>query len=235
MTLHPTPNLTQDAVGDKTGHPIVHVVDDDEAIRDSFVWLLEGHGFKPVCYPSAESFDAQFSGRARDAGPCCVLLDVRMPGKSGLELFDTLNERQIAVPVIFVTGHGDVPMAVEAVKKGAFDFIEKPVNEDKLISTIKRAMAHDGLRSAASQQAQAVADRFSQLTPREREVMELVIVGKLNKTIADVLNISIKTVEIHRARVMDKMGAKSLAELVQFAMALKARDDRTGTEKYELK
>ena len=209
-----------------TSTPVVHVVDDDEAIRDSFVWLLEGHGFKPVCYASAEAFEALFPGRATQTGhvaPCCVLLDVRMPGKSGLELFDALNERQVFVPIIFVTGHGDVPMAVEAVKKGAFDFIEKPVNEEKLISTIRRALAHDGQRSAANLQAQAIADRFSQLTPREREVMELVIVGKLNKTIADVLNIAIKTVEIHRARVMDKMGAKSLAELVQFAMALKAR------------
>ena len=199
----------------------VHIVDDDEAIRDSFVWLLEGHGLTSLCHASAEAFETHLAAHAI-ARPCCLLLDVRMPGKSGLELFEALVERRLALPVIFVTGHGDVPMAVDAVKRGAFDFIEKPVNEATLIATIERALAHDGAHSAQASQHAAVSTRLSQLTPREREVMDLVVAGKLNKTVADVLGISIKTVEIHRARVMDKMAAKSLAELVQMVVSVKS-------------
>jgi two-component system, LuxR family, response regulator DctR len=194
----------------------VYIVDDDEAIRDSFQWLLDGYQLKSLPFGSAADFERGLD--APLAAPACILLDVRMPDKSGLEVFDGLKARAVATPVVFITGHGDVAMAVDAVKRGAFDFIEKPVNEKKLIDTIQAALAMDASQQEAKQMQNAVADRFAQLTPRERDVMRLVIAGKLNKTIADQLNISIKTVEIHRSRVMEKTGAKSLAELVQLAM-----------------
>jgi FixJ family two-component response regulator len=191
--------------------PVIHVVDDDEAMRDSLVWLLDGDRYSVRTYATGEDF----LERLEVAAPSCVILDIRMPGMSGVEVHEHLGRRGITTPVVFVTGHGDVPMAVEAIKRGAFDFIEKPFNEAKLTGIIERALELDAQNAGQSAAVSEVAARLAKLSPREREVLDLVVAGKMNKTIADVMNISIKTVEAHRAKVMEKMGARSLAELVQ--------------------
>lgn len=190
----------------------VHVVDDDEALRDSLRWLLEGHGFAVRAHDSA----AHFLEALPPALGSVILLDVRMPGMTGMQLQDLLLNRGVTVPIIFITGHGDVPMAVEAVKKGAFDFLEKPFNDEKLIALIRRAA---GAAPPAPAHAPQAGGRLHSLTAREREVLDRVVAGRLNKSIADDLGISIKTVEAHRARVMEKLQAKSLAELIQIALA----------------
>ena len=195
---------------------IIYLVDDDEALRDSLVWLLESQGFKVEAFASAEAFlrvwRPEFNG--------CLLLDVRMPGMSGLELHERLRAHYCTLPVIFITGHGDVPMAVGALKKGAIDFIEKPFNDAELLRLVSQCLVSERESRARRRQDAEVSRRLDQLTQREREVLDLIIVGKLNKQIADVLGISIKTVEVHRARVMEKMAAQSLAELVQNVMAI---------------
>ena len=197
---------------------IIHVVDDDEALRDSMTWMLEGNNYKVATYDSADAF-------LRVISPVmvgCVVLDVRMPGMSGLELFEELGRRGCSLPVVFITGHGDVPMAVSALKKGAVDFIEKPFSEADMLRLIEQClMLERGNRDKRLQEADTVR-RLEHLTQREREVLGLIIVGKLNKQIADVLGISIKTVEVHRARVMEKMGVNSLAELVQHVVTVDA-------------
>ena len=195
---------------------IVYLVDDDEALRDSLVWLLESQGFRVAAFPSAEDFlrawRPEFNG--------CLLLDVRMPGMSGLELHERLRAQYCTLPVVFITGHGDVPMAVAALKKGAVDFIEKPFNDIELLRLVSQCLVKEEESRSRRRQDAEVSRRLDQLTQREREVLELIIAGKLNKQIADVLGISIKTVEVHRARVMEKMAAQSLAELVQNVMAI---------------
>ena len=207
-----------------SGKPEIHVVDDDEAIRDSLVWLLDGERYSVRTYSTGEDFFA----RHELLSPACVILDIRMPGMSGIEVHEQLTRNAVRTPVVFVTGHGDVPMAVEAIKRGAFDFIEKPFNEQKLTSIIERALELD-TRNAGQVAAQSeVAVRLAKLSPREREVLDLVIKGKMNKTIADVMNISIKTVEAHRSKVMEKMCARSLAELVQ--AVLKAGGTAAGAQ-----
>ena len=197
---------------------IIHVVDDDEALRDSMTWMLEGNNYKVATYDSADAF-------LRVISPVmvgCVVLDVRMPGMSGLELFEELGRRGCTLPVVFITGHGDVPMAVSALKKGAVDFIEKPFSEADMLRLIEQCLTLErGNRDKRLQEADTVR-RLEHLTQREREVLELIIIGKLNKQIADVLGISIKTVEVHRARVMEKMGVNSLAELVQHVVTVDA-------------
>ena len=195
--------------------PTVFVVDDDEALRDSLRWLLEAHGYQVALYESAEHFLAD----AAATQPGCLLLDVRMPGMGGQELFDALIERGSRMPVVFITGHGDVPMAVAAVKKGAVDFIEKPFSEADLLRLVGQCLQRDALQREAVAASASSAARLAALTPREREVLELIVAGKLNKLIADQLAISPKTVEIHRARVMEKMGVRSVAELVQAVIA----------------
>jgi len=195
--------------------PTVFVVDDEEAVRDSLQWLLESKGLKVALFDSAEAFLAAYSPSL----PGCLVVDVRMPGMSGLELQEKLAELHYAIPVIFITGHGDVPMAVQAVKHGAIDFLEKPFNDKDLLAIIERSLEHDRQQRERLQQASSAQSRLASLTPREREVMELVVAGKLNKLIADQLEISIKTVEAHRAKVMEKVGAHSLAELVQIVVA----------------
>ena len=184
--------------------PLVHVVDDDAALRDSLRWLLESAGLRVATYASAESFLEAYA--AAQGG--CLLLDIRMPGMSGLELQDELKRRGYTIPIVFITGHGDVPMAVNAVKKGALEFIEKPYNAQALLVMVDHALDIDA-------EARRVAAHLGRLTKREREVMELVIAGKRNQDIAAELSISIKTVEAHRAGMMWKMGVDSLAELVQ--------------------
>ena len=189
----------------------VHIVDDDEALRDSLVWLLESQGFAVTAYASAEAFLAA----CHDDMAGCLVLDVRMPGMSGLELYEQLCARHCTLPVVFITGHGDVPMAVAALKKGAVDFIEKPFGDKDMLRLIEQCLERDRAGRERRRQEAAVARRLDSITGREREVLDLILAGKLNKQIADVLNISIKTVEVHRARIMDKMGVRSVAELVQ--------------------
>ena len=194
----------------------VHVVDDDEALRDSLAWMLEANGHAVVAHESGEAFLAACTPGMTG----CVLLDVRMPGMSGLEVFEELGRRRCGLPVVFITGHGDVPMAVSALKQGAVDFIEKPFGEREMLRVVEQCLRLERETRDRRLQEADTARRLEQLTQREREVLELIIVGKLNKQIADVLGISIKTVEVHRARVMEKMGAHSLAELVQHVVAL---------------
>ncbi|HRO37869.1 response regulator [Thauera sp.] len=194
----------------------VHVVDDDEALRDSLAWMLEANGHAVVAHESGEAFLAACTPGMTG----CVLLDVRMPGMSGLEVFEELGRRRCGLPVVFITGHGDVPMAVSALKQGAVDFVEKPFGEREMLRVVEQCLRLERETRDRRLQEADTARRLEQLTQREREVLELIIVGKLNKQIADVLGISIKTVEVHRARVMEKMGAHSLAELVQHVVAL---------------
>ncbi|MBK8117665.1 MAG: response regulator transcription factor [Candidatus Accumulibacter sp.] len=188
-----------------------YLVDDDEAIRDSLGWLLESRGVTCVSYPSAEDFLAAWSPSL--AG--CVLLDIRMDGMSGPELFDVLRERGSRLPVIFLTGHGDVPMAVSALKKGAFDFVEKPCNDNELVNRVIEALKLDENQRAAASGADSVNSLVSRLTTREQQVMDLVLAGKLNKVIADELQVSMRTVEVHRANLFEKMGVRTAVELAQ--------------------
>ena len=188
-----------------------YLADDDEAIRDSLGWLLESRGVTCVSYPSAEDFLAAWSPSL--AG--CVLLDIRMDGMSGPELFDVLRERGSRLPVIFLTGHGDVPMAVSALKKGAFDFVEKPCNDNELVNRVIEALKLDENQRAAASGADSVNSLVSRLTTREQQVMDLVLAGKLNKVIADELQVSMRTVEVHRANLFEKMGVRTAVELAQ--------------------
>ncbi|MBZ0132514.1 MAG: response regulator [Rhodocyclaceae bacterium] len=192
----------------------VYIVDDDEPMRDSLQWLLESQGFAVTAFASAEDFLAA----CREGMAGCIVLDVRMPGMSGLELYEKLNARRCTLPVIFITGHGDVPMAVSALKKGAVDFIEKPFGDQDMLRLIVQCLELDRANRAKQQEAAAAAQRLAGLTEREAEVMDLILAGRLNKQIADVLNISIKTVEVHRGRIMDKMQVRTVAELVQTVM-----------------
>ena len=189
--------------------PQAHLVDDDEAIRDALAWLLKSRGIQCTTYDCAETFLAAWTPKV--AG--CVIIDMRMPGMSGLDCFDLLSERQSTLPVIFLTGHGDVPLAVATLKKGAFDFFEKPFNDNDLATTVRDAMDLDARQRAASATVDSVNSRLSTLTARERQIMELVLLGKFNKVIADELNISMRTVEVHRANLFDKMKVKTAVEL----------------------
>ncbi len=193
----------------------VFVVDDDEAMRDSLQWLLESMNFNVATFASGEAFLAAYTARQ----PGCLVLDVRMPGMSGLELHDRLNAVEVTLPIVFITGHGEVPMAVAALKKGAIDFIEKPFAETDLLEVIERCLELDARRRQERAEREKARQKLASLTPREREVMDMVVAGKLNKIIADSLDISIKTVEVHRARVMEKLEARSVADLVQQVMS----------------
>jgi FixJ family two-component response regulator len=192
---------------------IVHIVDDDESVRDGLKWLLESIGFKILEYARAEEFLAAYEPNP----PECLLLDVRMPGMSGIELQKTINGKEIALPIIILTGHGDIQMAVQAMKKGAVDFIQKPYNQDVLIDLVKGALqkSSDDMRRTLEEVERE--DRLAHLTARERQVLDLVVVGETNKAIASKLDISPKTVETHRARIMEKLCARSLADLISKA------------------
>ncbi|MCL2590627.1 MAG: response regulator [Betaproteobacteria bacterium] len=189
----------------------IFIVDDDDAQRDSLVWLLESHGYAVRPFSSAKDFLAFWDGDS--AG--CLLLDVRMPGMSGLELFEELTRRHSTLPVILITGHGDVAMAVATLKKGAEDFIEKPFSAEEMLKVVRNCLERESEEREYRRTRADTAHRLAQLTAREHEVLELIIAGKLNKQIADVLNISIKTVEVHRARVMEKMGVSTMASLIR--------------------
>jgi two-component system, LuxR family, response regulator FixJ len=197
-----------------TDAPTIYVVDDDDAVRESLQLLLEASGFAVVGYASGRKFLDALKPDARG----CLLIDVRMPEIGGLEVQEELRRRRSAVPAIVITGHGDVPLAVQAMKAGAADFIEKPFSDAAILAAIARALA----LGAAQQQAQAesaqIRDHHAHLTARERDVLVEIVAGHPNKVIAHHLAISPRTVEIHRARVMEKMGARSLSELVRMAL-----------------
>lgn len=198
--------------------PTVFVVDDDEAVRDSLAELIDSIGRPVETFDSAQAFlDAYDPARAG-----CLVLDVRMPGMSGLDLQERLNERQAILPIIFITGHGDVPMAVEAMQRGATEFLQKPFRDQDLLERIELALAQDAQQRGAQRERQRILQHMDGLTAREREVMERVVAGAANKVIALDLGISQRTVEIHRANVMDKMSAKTLPELV--SMVLRVRE-----------
>ncbi|MGL5003194.1 MAG: response regulator transcription factor, partial [Casimicrobium sp.] len=192
-------------------HPgIVYVVDDDEAFRDSVAWLLQTNGYQARLFSDAESLLKDIKPGS-GGPPRCVVLDVRMPGMSGPEAQEALVSRGVEVPIIFVTAHADVPIAVTAIKRGAFDFIEKPFAESELLKRIEEALSFATETAAQQTQVTAIKARLESLSDREKQVLEAVVNGKMNKTIAYDLDISIKTVEAHRARVMEKMEANSLA------------------------
>lgn len=192
----------------------VYVVDDDEAVRDSLQWLLEGKDYRVRCFDSAESFLSRYDPRE----VACLIVDIRMGGMTGLELQDRLIERKSPLPIVFITGHGDVPMAVEAMHHGAFDFIQKPFRDQELLDRINQALTWDQEHRSDEDYRRGVIERFQSLTPREREVMDCVVRGLANKVIAMDLSLSQRTVEIHRARVMEKMNARSLADLVRMSL-----------------
>ncbi len=194
--------------------PTIFVVDDDSAVRDSLKLLLRSVGQAVETFSSGQEFVDAYS----EDRPGCLVLDIRMPGMSGLEMQQKLNERHSILPIIFITGHGDVPMAVEAMQAGAVDFIQKPFRDQDLIDRINQALEKDTNNRAALGERNDIRRRLETLTPREREVLDLVVHGKANKVIAGDLKLSQRTVEIHRARVMEKMQASSLAHLVRMVL-----------------
>jgi two-component system response regulator FixJ len=194
----------------------VFVVDDDDAVRNSLRLLLKSAGLSTEIAASAQEFLSNYD----TAHPGCLVLDVRMPGMSGLEMQHELNVRGATIPVIFITGHGDIPMAVEAMQHGAFDFLQKPFRDQELLDRVQRALTRDTEYRARLRQTDRIRERLASLSPREREVLDLVTQGKANKIVAGDLGVSQRTVEIHRAHVMQKMEAGSLAELVRMMMAV---------------
>ena len=193
----------------------VFIVDDDASVRSGLSWLLRSRHLPSQSFDSAEAFDAMLGSGYTQTQPCCLLLDVRMPGMSGLALFESLVARGLSrsMPVIFLTGHADLATAVDAVKRGAFDFCEKPVSDNALVDRIEQAIGHSGQVLERLAERQVVGRKLAELTERERAVMYLVVEGLPNKLIADKLDISVRTVEVHRARVFDKMAVKSAVEL----------------------
>ncbi|MEK8051731.1 response regulator [Ideonella sp. DXS22W] len=219
--------MTAVPISPPLGLPVVYLVDDEPVVRDALAWLLRSRRLLSEGFANAEAFEAWLAERATHAkgsqaladiwpdAPACLLLDVRMPGTSGLVLFERLVERGLieAMPVIFLTGHGDVPTAVSAVKRGAFDFVEKPFSDNALVDRVEQALAASTEALLRRRERQRVAQSLSELTEREQEVMSRVIDGLANKQIADELDISVRTVEVHRARVFEKMGVRSAVEL----------------------
>lgn len=196
--------------------PTVFIVDDEEAVADSIALLLRSVGLQTRIFPDASSFLRDY--RPQMTG--CLLLDVRMPRMGGLELQQELNRKRCTLPVIFITGHGDVPMAVEAMRAGAMDFLQKPFNDDELIRRVQRALEEDAEQRALLKRREEVERRWAELTQREREVAGRISAGLANKVVAAELDISERTVELHRARIMQKMGVRSIAQLVRMVMAL---------------
>ncbi len=208
-------------MGSTTKLGTVYVVDDDEAVRDSLQWMLEGKGYRVCCVDSAESFLSRYDAREI----ACLIVDIRMGGMSGLDLQNRLIERQSPLPIVFITGHGDVPMAVDTMKKGATDFIQKPFKEEDILKLVERMLTladHNFSRQKETVNRDAL---ISKLTGREAQVLERIVAGRLNKQIADDLAISIKTVEAHRANIMAKLDANSVADLLKIALGKTASSD----------
>jgi len=196
----------------------VYVVDDDEAVRDSLQWLLEGKDYRVRCYESAEAFLSRYDPRE----VACLIADIRMGGMNGMELQARLIERQSPLPIMFITGHGDVPMAVESMKNGAMDFIQKPFQEPQLLDLVERMLERARDAFISSQQSASREALLAKLTGRESQVLERIVAGRLNKQIADDLGISIKTVEAHRANIMEKLNANTVADLLKIALGQNA-------------
>jgi len=196
----------------------VYVVEDEKAVRDSLIWLLESVGLRVQAFASATDFLAILADDTRG----CLVVDLRLPGMSGLDLLDQLHQRKASLPAIMVTGHGDVPAAVRAMKVGAIDFIEKPYNDEVLLDRIRTALSIDIESYESIEYKRDVQSRVERLTPREKQVMKLVVQGKLNKQVASELGLSHKTIEVHRAHVMEKMDVGSLAELVRMSIAMES-------------
>ena len=205
-----------------TQNATVFIVDDDASVREALAWLLRSRHLLSESYAGGEEFDAMLARGFVPTQPCCLLLDVRMPRVSGLALFDVLVQRGLVevMPVIFLTGHADVPTAVDMVKRGAFDFCEKPFSDNALVDRIEQAIRQSDRVLAARREKNLLQMRMAELTERERDVMRLVVEGLPNKLIADQLDISVRTVEVHRARVFDKMEVKSAVELVNVLRSL---------------
>jgi two-component system response regulator FixJ len=196
--------------------PIVYVIDDDDGMRRALSLLLSTVGYKTLVFANPSDFLSQFDPDTHG----CLVLDIRMPGMSGLELQQHLNRTGSMLPVIFITGHGDVPMAVQAMKEGAFEFIQKPFRDQDLLDRLNHALQQDAENRNNLARRADVVRRLETLTPRERQVMDMVVDGSANKVIAIDLNLSERTVEIHRAKVMEKMGARSVAHLVKLQLSL---------------
>ena len=196
----------------------VYVVDDDEAVRDSLQWLLEGKDYRVRCFDSGETF----LGRYDPKEVACLIVDIRMGGMTGLELQERLIERKSPLPIVFITGHGDVPMAVDTMKKGALDFIQKPFEEEQLVSIVERMLEVAKESFSESLQAASRHALISKLTTRETQVLERIVAGRLNIQIADDLGISIITVEAHRANIMEKLNANTVADLLKIALGQSA-------------
>jgi FixJ family two-component response regulator len=203
-------------VNDKNMSPTVYVVDDDDGMRRALDTLLSTVGYKTAVFSRPNDFLAHFNTEA----PGCLVLDIRMPEMSGLELQQHLNRMGSMLPVIFITGHGDVPMAVQAMKEGAFEFIQKPFRDQELLDRINHALKQDAENRSTAARRSEVLHRLESLTPRERQVMDLIVEGSANKVIAIDLGLSERTVEIHRAKVMEKMGARSVAHLVKLHLTM---------------
>ncbi|HRL27631.1 response regulator transcription factor [Alcaligenes sp. SDU_A2] len=193
----------------------IYVVDDDEAVRDSLRWLLEANGYRVRCFASGEEFLSAYD----PAQVAVLIVDVRMPGMSGLELQENLIARKATIPIVFITGHGDVPMAVSTMKKGAIDFLEKPFNEADLRTIVGRMIEQASTRASQAQAQKDQQEILGRLTAREQQVLERIVAGRLNKQIAGDLNISIKTVEAHRANIMEKLEVTTVADLMKIALA----------------
>lgn len=201
---------------DKSAAPVIYVVDDDDGMRRALDTLLSTVGYKTAVFSRPTEFLAKFKSDT----PGCLVLDIRMPDMSGLEVQLQLNRMGSMMPVIFITGHGDVPMAVQAMKEGAFEFIQKPFRDQDLLDRINHALKQDAENRTTVARRAEVQHRLETLTPRERQVMDMVVDGAANKVIAIDLNLSERTVEIHRAKVMEKMGARSVAHLVKLQLTL---------------
>ena len=193
----------------------VFIVDDDEAMRDSLTWLLEGNGYQVRSFNSAEQFLSAYD----TSSVACLILDVRMPGMSGPELQERMIAENIDIPIVFITGHGDVPMAVSTMKRGAIDFIEKPFDESELRALVERMLQKARSDHSTAREQRAAKDLLSKLTTREQQVLERIVAGRLNKQIADDLGISIKTVEAHRANIMEKLNVNTVADLLRLALS----------------
>ncbi len=196
--------------------PIVFIIDDDDEVREAIALLMESVGLASESYSSAEIFSDNFNLDR----PGCIILDIRMKGMSGLMLQEHLANQEIHPPIIFITGHGDVPMAVKAIKAGAIDFIQKPFNDQVLLESVYRAIEVDEKQRGKAQKHAEIREKLARLTPREHEVLDLVVKGHRNKIIADKLHISQSTVEVHRSRVMEKMEANSLSDLMRMVLTI---------------